>query len=248
MGGSDISLPSPSPIDRELQAEQTRLLRLQSDILTKQLKQQNLLAPFLLRSQGLKPILDDAGDVIGFEEDPTSLQAKRLGLEEKFIARSEAALKGELPVEPGLMRGLEEEERTVRDVLRRQLGPEYETSTPGSQRLADLFKRKTELIEGARRGDLTLGEQLSLARQSSVQAGVQPVFSSLFGPQTQLASLFGQAAGGYEGPLGRGLKERQLSLEAAIANAQASASRFGAIAGLGGTALGAGLGTYGAFR
>ena len=44
--------------------------------------------------------------------------------------------------------------------MRRDIGPGWETSTPGIQALANFNQRKTETLDAARRGDLTLATQL----------------------------------------------------------------------------------------
>lgn len=248
MGGSKVSLPPPSPVDAELQREQVNLLKQQSSILNEQFRLQNLLTPTLLRAQGLKPKLDESGKIIGLEEDPGSIQMRRLGLEEKFIERSEKALAGELDIDPALTRGLQEEEQTIRGMLRKQVGPDYELSTPGSQRLGDFFKRKEELLYAARRGDLTLSEQLGLARQGSVQGGVQGGQNVLFGMPLNLASAFGGASASYNDPLNRGQNERQLQLQAAIENSRQSSARTASLVSGISSAVGTSLGAYAALK
>jgi hypothetical protein len=249
MGGSKVSLPPPTPVDAELQREQVNLLKQQSSILNEQVRLQNLLAPMLLRQQGQKPILDDQGKIIGIEDDPDSIQARRLKLEEGLIAKSEAALAGNLPVDPALERELGQEERTVRETLRRQLGSDYETSTPGSQRLSDLFKRKEELLYAARRGDLTLAEQLSLARQGSVaQGSIGTIWSTLYSPNLTLAQALAGGASAYDASLNRGLQERQLQMNANIENSRQSSARLGSIIGGVTSLVGTGLGAYAALK
>ena len=46
-GGGGVSVPGPSAEERALQREQTELLREQRDILSRQVREQQLLAPFL---------------------------------------------------------------------------------------------------------------------------------------------------------------------------------------------------------
>lgn len=54
------------------------------------------------------------------------------------------ALKGEEPVDATLRHAWDEREQTLRERLRRQLGPDYETSTPGEQALANFDRERGE--------------------------------------------------------------------------------------------------------
>ena len=184
-------VPGKSPEELALLSEQTAILREQRDQLSKSLQQQNLLQPLLFGELGIQEKKDASGNVIGYEKAPlTPDQQKRADLESRFLdlslgqlegvdpaqsaeinkllgERSLAALKGELPADPGLLRSLDDEEQRLREQLRAQLGPGFETSTPGIQALAEFTKRKTEIIAGAKRGDLTMAEGLGLARGAS---------------------------------------------------------------------------------
>lgn len=164
-GGSPPPPPPPSEEERALQREQTELLRYQRKLLEKQLAQQNLLAPFLFEELGLKPVYGEDGAITGFEKLPPSEAEKlREEIDLALLERSQAALRGELPVSPTLEREIRDAEETLRERLRQQLGPGYETSTPGIEALSAYTQRAVEAREAARRGELTLSEQLSLAR------------------------------------------------------------------------------------
>jgi hypothetical protein len=67
-------------------------------------------------------------------------------LQGQFITRANQALQGNLPVDPGLQRQLDEQERQLRSQLQASLGPDYATSSPGSAALADFNKRKAEVL------------------------------------------------------------------------------------------------------
>jgi hypothetical protein len=88
-------------------------------------------------------------------------------IQDLYNQRTLAALKGELPVNPALNRELTESERDLRNSLSSQLGTGYATSSPGIEALTKFGQRKSETLEGARRGDLSLSEQMSLGRTSS---------------------------------------------------------------------------------
>jgi hypothetical protein len=252
-GSSDVNIPPPSAEEKALQAEQTDLLRQQRDIIGEQSRVQKLLDPFLFESAGVKPIFDDAGKVIAFDkiEDPN--EALREKIETGFLERTEQALAGELPVNPALLRDLDTQQQAVEERLRRQLGPGYETSTPGQQALQKTLESRNVLLEGARRGDLTLAEQLGLAREQSNEQRINSFLSRTLGvnqAQSPFASGFGQVASGFNQPISSFQNQRNLQTQGAFFNQQNAGSGLfgtlagaavGGFAGAGGTAAGSAL-------
>jgi hypothetical protein len=201
-------------------------------------QQQKLLAPFMYKQLNLKPITNDAGDIVGFEElDPSVADPNyyiKRQIEKGFLDRTLAALRGELPVDPALVTDLNRQEEALREVLRKELGPGYELSTPGARRLEEFNLRKNQLLEGARRGDLTLTEQLQQAREMSnmnIQAARFGLMAQPYMNASQLANQNQTLAGTFINQgLQRGLAERQMALQASIANAQSKAQMIGSIA------------------
>ena len=192
-GGSDIDFPEPTQEEQQLQQAQLANLRFSQALLQEQARQQELLAPFLFESAGIRPITDEQGRIVSFERtEPTEeesllqelnldvlrrtqarlaeqeegpLAARRRAVEEGLLERSEAALAGELPISPAL-----------EDELTATLGPEYETTTPGIEALDRFRRTSTSLREEARRGQLTLAEGLGLARgAANLQREQQPL-------------------------------------------------------------------------
>ena len=149
---------------------------------------QDLLRPILLKQAGINSVTDENGNITGFELAPNPMQEKRDQIEEALLDRSLSALRGELPVDPSLIRGLQEQESGLRETLRRQLGPDFETSSPGIESLAEFGKRKNETLESARRGDITMAEQLGIARQGASSAELNQAVSrglTITNPATQ---------------------------------------------------------------
>lgn len=174
-------------------------------------------------------------------QDPRrqELQEQGLDIQQQLQERTQQALAGDLPVSPALERNLGEQQQQLREQLREQLGPGFETSTPGIEALAEQEQRAEEIREGARRGQISLGEQLALGR-SQGRTGVQSqTLSDLLGGQTQLgqqglagtqqlfggagdlaglnlgvAQGFGQTAQGFSDPLSRMQRMRELEFEA----------------------------------
>lgn len=234
---TSVSAPQPSEEEKALQAEQAGLLREQRDILSSQYQQQQALLPLLYEEAGVTPQLDESGAITGFTREPDPAEALRKEVELGLLERSKAALAGELPVSPTLEREISQREETLNESLRKQLGTGYATSTPGREALTRFGQSAIELREGARRGELTLAEQLGVARGGFNQAttagnistigGVNQMPLASVGAGTGLASGFGQAVGGFQ-------QNRALQLQAQIANAQANATTLGGLfSGLG---------------
>lgn len=160
-------------------------------------------------------------------EDPN--QALREQIEQGFLDRTLAAQRGELPVNPALLSDLGQQEETLRETLRKQLGPGFETSTPGTERLDQFFQTKEEILEGARRGDLTLSEQLGIGRsrenvdlvnQNIAQAGT---ITGLSNPAT-FSSALGFFGNMRNQQFSANQMNAQLQSQAQAGNAQAATS------------------------
>lgn len=249
MGGSPkVTVPGPTEEEKALQREQTEILRQQRDILLEQQRIQNLLNPILFKQSGFIPITDSEGRIIGFNENPNDparitqqLQQQlaeaeladlplRRQVEQGLLNRSLAALRGELPVNPALLNDLNQAEQELRERLSAQLGPGYETSTPGIQALSEFAKRRQELIEGARRDDLTLAEQLGMARDlrneqrlsmlNAARSGSLAAVLGINAGPIAGAEALGSVAAGYQAPLSNFFNQRQLEASVALQNAR----------------------------
>jgi hypothetical protein len=260
-GGGSVSVPGPSAEERALQAEQTTLLREQRDILKEQTRTQNLLAPYLYKDAGITPILNTRdpatgllknpdmaeGAIIDFEAQADPNKEMEQQINTKLLQRSLAALNGELPVDPALLRDLGEQETALRETLRKNLGTGYETSTPGIETLAEFTKRSSELKDAARRGDLSLAESLSLSRQNATDAKLANMISRITGTNTfQFGNQQGysQIAQGMGNITAQMQQDRGMQAQAAIAQMQAKAqgraALFSGIGQLAGSAMMAG--------
>ena len=306
-----VTVPGPSQQEKDLQQEQTEILRQQRTILTEQTRQQELLAPILFKQLGIKTVLDDEGKIISFEEGDATLREeiqkesleltrdilglqkreletaedlapaekefreksldllskgldaseRALDLAEKInpleeevetlsLERTLKALKGELPINPSLTREIDEQEELLREDLRRQLGPGFETSTPGRNALDKFFRDKEEILEGARRADLTNSESLSLARASLRQgttatttsgsspfiaSGLPSRFGDIFRASDVATSRSSSVAGlsnvvsGFGSITSQLQGDRALQLKGNITNATNQANLFGSI-------------------
>src|SRR3990167_9000326 len=247
MGGGGPSYQPPSAIETGLQTEQAALLRQQREMLAEQMRAQSLLSPYLFREAGVKPIYDAQGRMTGFEEVPDELGGLRKGIEKSFLERSQAALEGKLPVNPALLRDIERRRTTLRERYRRNLGPGFETSTPYEEAQREQEESIEAILEGARRGDLTLAEQLGISRQQATDTQLANMLNRATGAQSypfagsgygSLASLFGQAADPYRA-------DRLARYQAEVARAGQQNQLMGNIFSGVGSIAGGALGRYG---
>ena len=247
-----VVVPGPSAEERDLQKQQAALLGLQRTSIEKALRREELLDPILLKAAGLKPVTDAQGNVTGYEELPDPNAEKRKELESLYLERATAAAKGELPVNPGLLRDLTKSEETLRERMRKNLGPGWETSTPGIEALQGFEESKNITLDAARRGDLTTFEQLSLGRENAIASDNASTLANVYGIPRNMAALGGMAGAGadsYNAALAGYRADRDMIFRGSAINAQLQSQRqstFGQIAGgigkLAGVAAGTALG------
>lgn len=231
MGGG-VSVPGPSQEERDLQRAQKDMIDLQRQIITQQSAQQKILLPFLAEQEGFDVQVDDNGTITAITKraDPLADQSKEIqGL---LNERSLKALKGELPIDPGLERDLAAQRSTLMESLTRQFGPGGLTSSPAQEALQRFNESEDILREGARTGQLTLAEQLGITREQqndfARQSSQDTLRASAIGDPLTFAGAFGQVANNYLRAQQPFIQQRQLQTQASIANAQASTGIFGA--------------------
>lgn len=283
MSGPSVEAPKPSDEERALQREQAELLRQQRDILSDQADMQELLLPAFAAQSGLNLIYGDDGEITGVEHiiDPalqqqaTEAQFEQLLAEQEFYKensglrelqfdvekqlaeRSLKALRGELDVDPALERELGQQEETLRERLRQQFGAGFETGTPGIQALQEFQDSATGLRSAARRGELTLSEQLGQARTALRQGQGQQTINNLgqllglqgintgnqqqaiFGPALSIAGGIGQNAAGFGSAQIPYQQQRQMEFDASMFNAQNSGGFLGPLGSIFGSVLSA---------
>jgi hypothetical protein len=235
MGGG-AKVPGPSDEERALQKNQAELLQLQTEILKQQRQQQAVLLPFLAEQEGFQVETDEFGNITKISKTPSELDDMKKDLEKQLTKRSLDALAGNLPVSPGLERDIGKNTQTLRERLQSQLGPGYETSSAGIEALSKDTENAEILREGARTAQLTLAEQLGITReqqnQFSQQSSQDVLRQSSIGDPLTLAGAFGQTASGFGKAQEPFIAQRQMQLQASIANSQSRASMFGAGIGL----------------
>jgi hypothetical protein len=239
--GTSTSVPGPSPEEKALQAQQTELLKFQTDILKQQQTQQKVLLPFLADQQGFSVQMDDNGNITGITKKNDPLQAQNDEITGKLNQRTLDALNGNLPVDPALEQQLSTQEQTLKERLAQQFGPGYETSTPGIETLGNFMNNAEQLRYGARTGQLTLAEQLGITRQQQNafddQSSQDALRQSAFGDPLTIAGGYGQVARGYGAAQAPYQQQRSLQVQASNANASRTAGLIGAGVGVAGMAL-----------
>ena len=220
-----VNVPPPSTEELALRTSEKELLDFQRGVLQDQLARQELLDPIMFEALGLIPEVDDDGNIISFskEEDPN--EALRTENETALLERQRDALAGDLPVSPALEREIEDQGKTLRERLQRQLGPGFESSSPGIEALQIFEQRSLELREGARTGQISLATQLGIAQGTFNEGSESNNLSNVLGlsgsPLGAQAGLSNTAAG-FNRAGGAFTNDRNMQLQASIANANNS--------------------------
>lgn len=136
-------------------ADQARFDRLKAELKTASPKRQKTIKSKLaeIRKRG-KFILEETPEFLAQEEAKRGIEEERTETERLALDREQRALRGELPVDKGLMQDLADREKQVRERLFAQLGEGYETSTPGIEALKQFEGFRERTLDAARRGDI----------------------------------------------------------------------------------------------
>lgn len=244
------TMPGQTPEEAALASEQASSLRQAREILDRQYRETRLLSDLSYKSAGLKVTRDPTtGEVTGVtemsDEELTPEQRRQKEIQRLQEERSLAALKGELPVDPALTRDLGQQELTLNDALRKQLGEGYATSSPGMEALQRFNESKGIILDQARRGDMTTAEALSLTRAGFNQNAPAADISTLYAPSvagTSPLTGYVNVAAGYNSPLNRMLSDRGLQAQNSQFNAQQWLNRRKAVAGTVASIFGSAMG------
>lgn len=214
---TNVNFPDRSPEEAELLREQTAILRQQQTQLQESLRQQNLLQPLLFEQLGIQEQRDAEGKVTGYARAGTQAEIDKL-----LGERTLAALKGDLPVDPAFERSRVQERATLGEIMARNLGPGWETSTPGADALTKFDAETEGLRYGIRTGTLTTNEALSQARTAQTFGGLMQGGQADL-PFIQAGTTIGST---FSGPLQNMLQNRGLSLESNKASAAGALAKY----------------------
>ena len=231
-----VKAPKPTPEETALRVAEKEMIDLQKQIIIQERQQNKILLPFLAEQEGFDVTVDNEGIITSITKRDDPDRARREEIQRLLDERSLKALKGELPVDPGLERDLASQRQTLENKLAAQFGPGYSTASPAIEALQRYDESANILREGARTGQLTLAEQLGITRQQqeqfSRQSSQDVLRQSAIGDPLTFAGASGQVANNYLRAQQPYIQDRQMQLNASIANAQSKASMFGAGIGL----------------
>lgn len=237
-GDTTIEAPQMSPQEKQLQAEQLKILQQQQGIY------ENLM-PLMASNLGLiqDPNTGEYRQMTPeeYQSSLTPLQQQAYDVQSAAYDRLMKAYAGELEVSPQLESDLQEQQKMIEERLSRSLGPNWMNSTAGQQAMSE-FQTKAELLrEEARRGILGQGSQNYLGSLGAT--------SGLSGQQTgslQNLSLGNLGAlSGYSQAQQPYQYYNNLDFQADAANAQMNAQKFAGLMGGLGSLTGAGITAWG---
>lgn len=121
-------------------------------------------------------------------KNPDDLMQVALDLQNQTLIR---ALKGEEPIDSTLTHSFEVGENNLRDKLRRQLGPDYETSTAGSEALSAFDRQKGEAFESFNRQTVDLFSKLTESHALALSNMTTQQISNMLTPTRTMLSIAG---------------------------------------------------------
>lgn len=232
----DVNVPGPSPEEIALQRQQLELIQ-------EQRAQNELLKPYFYQLAGLKEV---DGKLVPMTEEEqlaamTSSQRKQYEVANLQLGQYEKALRGELPLSQAVENELTKQRADLESYMSRKLGPNWQQSTPGIQALAEFDKKANALREEQMYGKQTGASAMSIAQQdyyNQLLSRSASAASSPLGTYQGLMGSIGQALQPYQ-------LQRQMQLQANMANAQSGNALWGGLGSLLGTGLMAGASYFG---
>lgn len=178
--------PGLSDEEKALVAEQTEILSGMGETLASQRDLQQGMLPLLLKRAGIEAFTDENGATsYRFSTEASIDQQRYRDYVSTLYDRQMAALRGELPLDAGLTRSLDDAELRMRERMQRQLGPDWELSTAGITQMGEFQQRRLAAEDAARRGDI---EQFSNAAGNIVQVGSPQTAMAGYGALMELTS------------------------------------------------------------
>jgi hypothetical protein len=194
-----------------------------------------MLLPYQLDAAGLEPIYTN-GKITGVQKKPpTKNQEREQEIRQLADEKVLKGLKGELDIDPGATRSLNEQDAQRTEYLLRTQGPDYKTSTAGSTQIQKGQESRNIQESALRRGEMTAAEQIAESVRAQQNFEEQMALGIMRGAPAGLAA----AAEGARDPYAIGLMDRQYGIGMGKSSGYADIGS--------GLMRGAG-GLYGAFR
>ena len=128
-------------------------------------RMQLLLQPFMLEQMGLEAVLDANGNMSGIRKRPkTKTEQQDIEIKERANEKVLKGLRGELDIDPGAARALNEADAQQKEFLARTLGPDYALSTAGGTALSRQSEARNITESEIRRGEMTAAEAIAQGR------------------------------------------------------------------------------------
>lgn len=195
--------PAPDQSEIDNRNTQTDILKQQLAIAQQQQAYGNAIAPLQLIQSGYSPeaVADDyqaqpgetvvpiGGKQYRIARDPNeaSLDAQNREISLASGARTLAALKGELPVDPAVEQDITRGRQELMEELRNRLGPGFETSDPGMRALSEYDRNTTAIRYQVRTGELNSANAIAMNTQGGMQRRSAQALASMQDVLTPIA-------------------------------------------------------------
>jgi len=201
--------------------------RVISAVELQQLQNQLASTPQYLQNARIEKMTDEE-----YYNTLSEMEKAQYDINKALAERQQLALQGKLPVSPQALAEWDAKETELRNKLSAHMGDMYDQS----EAWKNFQTAKANFIEEAQRGQISTGEQLMLAgtgafNQALANASTQPL--SIAGRSAGTVGLMNNAINQYNA-------QRQMALQAAVANAQSKAQSAAGFGSLLGSLIGAG--------
>ncbi len=241
--------PAPPPPDQseiDNRNAQTDVLKKQLAIAEQQQAYGNAVAPLQLLSLGYTPtevgseyqaqpgetIVPIGGKHYKIAQDPNQVALDKQNHDIALAsgARTLAALKGELPVDPAVEQDITRGRQELMEELRNRLGPGFETSDPGMRALAEYDRNATAIRYQVRTGELNSANAIALNAQGGMQRRTAQALTGMQGVLTPIAQAnetYGGAGALAGNMVGRDTGQRLMQMQLGNHNALVGAEMSG---------------------
>lgn len=202
------------------------------------------------RITGISPIEGGAPDPVGSGNDD-NLFRQALDVQNQTLLR---ALRGEEPIDATLRSSFEERRRTLRERLRRQMGPDFESSSAGIEALANFDREESEAFTQFNRRTIETFSALAENRATSISGLTDSRLAQLSLPpnlQLERGLALGSQTDSRNAFVEQQRREREFQLQGTVADqnsrdaadARHAAALGGGLSSLGGALTSAGQGS-----
>jgi hypothetical protein len=180
-----LSAPSgktPTPVRAQMAEQQRR-----SD---EAYSLQQMLLPYQLDAIGLEPVFGAGGQITGVKKKaPTADEQQAAEIKRLANEKVLKGLRGELDIDPGATRTLNEADAQREEMLSRALGADYKISTAGQTARTKGAESRNITESAIRRGEMTAAEAIAQGRISNEQFNEQIALGLMGGAPGRASAL-----------------------------------------------------------